>query len=59
MSNFHCEKCGKAILEDERGYYTSCEHYPLSEKNILSLNMKGRISHQQLKKIRKIKINNE
>jgi len=29
MSNFYCEKCGKAILEGPNGHYvTECEHYP-------------------------------
>ena len=29
MSSFHCEKCGKTILDSEQGYYTFCKHYPL------------------------------
>lgn len=29
MSNFHCHKCGKPIIENEQGkYVTGCEHYP-------------------------------
>jgi len=52
MSNFRCEFCGKAILDSPyKGYTTFCEHYPLKEKNILSPNMKGRISHEEVKKI--------
>jgi|WetSurSiteA1Bulk_404760.scaffolds.fasta_scaffold860219_1 hypothetical protein len=30
MSNFVCEKCGKAILEGKNGeYVTGCRHYPI------------------------------
>ena len=33
MSNFYCEKCGKAILEGSGGHYvTECKHYPLEFK---------------------------
>ncbi|MFA6358813.1 MAG: hypothetical protein WCY09_09185 [Candidatus Omnitrophota bacterium] len=54
MSSFNCEKCGKPILDaPNTGYYTECEHYPLEEKNILSPNARGRISHKKLDEIKK------
>ena len=53
MSNFYCEKCGKAILDGEEGYTTGCKHYPLEEKHILSPNMKGRISHEEIDALEK------
>jgi hypothetical protein len=31
MSSFQCEHCGKPILEDDDGYYTGCDHYPVAE----------------------------
>jgi hypothetical protein len=40
-------------MENEEGYYTECIHYPLKEKNILSPNGKGRISHSVIEKINK------
>lgn len=30
MSNFYCDKCGKAIIDSPRGYITGCIHYPLT-----------------------------
>lgn len=51
MSSFVCEKCGELIVDTPDGYITGCKHYPLSEKNILSPNMKGRINHEQLREI--------
>lgn len=33
MSSFACEKCGAIISDTERGYVTSCKHYPLEKHN--------------------------
>lgn len=55
MSSFNCPQCGKPILDSSRGYITECEHYPLAERNILSPNMKGRINHEKINKIKKCK----
>jgi len=52
MSNFRCDICGKNILDSPRGYVTGCPHYPLSERTTLSPNLKGRIRHDILKKMR-------
>jgi len=39
MSNFICEKCGKAVYDSPDGYVTGCEHYPadISRRGCLSL----------------------
>lgn len=29
MISFHCNQCGVAILDSERGYVTGCQHFPL------------------------------
>mgnify|MGYP001559577818 CR=1 FL=1 len=33
MSSFLCDKCGTAIIDSERGYVTSCEHFKAEEAN--------------------------
>lgn len=32
MSSFHCEKCGKAIIDTQDGYATECLHYPMTKE---------------------------
>jgi len=37
MSSFTCPECGKNILEDKTGHYTTaCTHYPIEEFTELS-----------------------
>lgn len=42
MSNYFCEKCGKAILEGPDGNYTTeCKHYPMKGEKAMDLDLRS------------------
>ena len=33
MSSFHCEHCGKSIIDSPKGYITFCKHHPKEKRS--------------------------